>query len=52
MNQNETKRIREGDEKMGWKHPYVLYILLTLALFLFLILIAYLAVTNDWIPKR
>jgi hypothetical protein len=36
----------------GWKNPYVLYILLTLALFGFLVLMGYIAWNNDWIPKR
>jgi hypothetical protein len=36
----------------GWKHPYVWYIGLTLALFVFLVVIAWLALSNDWIPKR
>jgi hypothetical protein len=36
----------------GWKNPYVLYIVLTLGLFLFLVLMGYLAWTNGWIPNR
>jgi len=36
----------------GWKHPYVIYIVLTAALFAFLVLMGYLAVENGWIPSR
>jgi len=36
----------------GWKHPYVIYIGLVLGLFFFLILMAYLAIQNDWLPTR
>ena len=36
----------------GWKNPYVLYIILTTVLFLFLVLMGYLALQNDWIPHR
>jgi len=35
-----------------WKHPYVIYIGLTLVLALFLGLVGFLAYQNDWIPKR
>lgn len=35
-----------------WKHPYFVYILLTTALFLFLLLISWIAWTNGWIPDR
>jgi hypothetical protein len=36
----------------GWKHPYVIYLFGTLALFAFLLLMGYLAIENEWIPKR
>jgi hypothetical protein len=36
----------------GWKNPYVIYIVLTLALFGFLVLMGYLAWTNGWITQR
>ena len=36
----------------GWKNPYVLYIVLTLGLFFFLVLMAYVAFTQGWIPNR
>jgi len=35
-----------------WKHPYFLYILITIVLFGLLVLLAWLAVENDWVPKR
>jgi hypothetical protein len=35
-----------------WKHPYMIYVWLTLVLFAFLLLMAWLAWTNDWIPHR
>ncbi len=36
----------------AWKHPYALYLIGTIILFAFLGLMAYLALENDWIPKR
>ena len=39
-------------DRGGWRHPYALYIFGTAALFLFLVLMAYLALSNDWIPTR
>jgi hypothetical protein len=35
-----------------WSHPYMIYILLTILLFLLLIGAAYLAWENGWIPNR
>ncbi len=35
-----------------WKHPYMIYVGLTMVLFLFLVVMAYLAWTNGWIPNR
>jgi len=35
-----------------WTHPYAIYIILTVVLFVFLILMGYLALENDWIPRR
>ena len=35
-----------------WNHPYFIYIVLTLILFLFLGLIGWIAWDNDWIPHR
>jgi hypothetical protein len=36
----------------AWKHPYMLYCLLTVLLFIFLLGMAYMAIQNDWIPSR
>ncbi len=48
------KPIRHEEEHTGpiWKHPYMAYILLTIALFLGLIGLGYLASENGWIPSR
>ncbi len=35
-----------------WKHPYMIYIVLTFLLFGLLVGIAGLAMWNDWIPHR
>lgn len=35
-----------------WKHPYFIYVILTLLLFAVLLGIGWLALENDWIPKR
>ncbi|MGZ3708231.1 MAG: hypothetical protein ACXWPM_05355 [Bdellovibrionota bacterium] len=45
---------RREEEHQGsiWKHPYMIYVLLTVVLFLLLLLAAYLAITNGWIPNR
>lgn len=39
-------------EGSWWKHPYILYILLTAVLFLFLVGMGWLAWTQGWIPNR
>lgn len=46
--------LRPEEEYSGpiWKHPYLLYILLTAVLFTGLMSVAWLALENDWIPKR
>lgn len=46
---------RESEKEWSgsvWKHPYMLYVGGTMVLFMFLLLVAYLALENDWIPKR
>jgi hypothetical protein len=35
-----------------WKHPYFLYLLLTVVLFVALLLIGWMALDNGWIPSR
>ncbi|MGK5085265.1 hypothetical protein WDW37_18415 [Bdellovibrionota bacterium FG-1] len=35
-----------------WKHPYMLYILLTVVRFAFLLVMGWLAWTQGWIPNR
>lgn len=35
-----------------WKHPYLLYVAATAGLFGFLLLAAWLAWSNGWIPTR
>jgi hypothetical protein len=35
-----------------WTHPYFIYVFFTVGLFLLLLLAAWLAWENDWIPNR
>lgn len=35
-----------------WKHPYMLYIVLTVLLFAILLAIGWLALENGWVPSR
>ena len=35
-----------------WKHPYFLYVWITLGLFGFLLIMGYLALSEGWIPSR
>lgn len=35
-----------------WTHPYLIYVALTMVLFGVLVLLAWLALSNDWIPTR
>lgn len=35
-----------------WKHPYMMYVWLTIVLFAFLGIAAWLAQTQGWIPER
>ena len=48
------KPLKREEEHTGpiWKHPYMIYVSLTAALFLFLLFAAWLAWTNGWIPSR
>jgi hypothetical protein len=34
-----------------WKHPYFLYVILTAILFGFLLIAAFLALKNGWLPN-
>lgn len=56
MDPNTPPQQTRGSEKewsgSGWKHPYMLYVVGTIGLFAFLLLMGYLAIENDWIPKR
>lgn len=46
------KREREPEfEGPLWKHPYFLYVILTLVLFGFLVIAASLALKNGWLPN-
>jgi hypothetical protein len=45
--------MREPERKgSGWKHPYVIYIVLTTLLFAGLVVAGWLALSNGWIPSR
>ncbi len=51
----EEKQTRGSEKEWtgpAWKHPFMVYIIGTIALFAFLILMGYLAIENEWIPKR
>lgn len=56
MEEKEQPKLAHEESKdftqWGWKHPYVIYIGLILGLFIFLLVMAYLAITNDWLPTR
>ena len=46
--------LRPEEEHRGpiWKHPYFLYVLLSIALFFGLLVAAWLAISNGWLPSR
>lgn len=48
------KDLQHEEEHQGsiWKHPYMIYVVLTMFLFLFLVLMGWLAWTQGWIPNR
>jgi hypothetical protein len=55
MNQSQPEKKPHSEPewtKPIWKHPYMLYVALTGVLFAFLLLMAWLATSNDWIPHR
>lgn len=35
-----------------WTHPYILYVILTVGVLGFMALMGWVALENDWIPKR
>lgn len=45
---------KHEEEHQGpiWKHPYLVYVLLTGFLFAFLLVAGWLALKNGWIPTR
>lgn len=50
----EKKPLQVEPEYQGsvWKHPYMIYIWLTIVLFIFLGIIGWLAWKQGWIPNR
>lgn len=46
--------LRPEEEHVGsiWKHPYMIYIVLTVVLFILLLVIAWIAYSGGWIPSR
>lgn len=48
---SELKREEEHTGSI-WKHPYMVYVVLTAVLFGFLLVMGWLAVSNNWIPQR
>lgn len=54
MSKSNHRSLEKEVEHNGpiWTHPYMLYIGLTTLLFGALVLIAWLAWTNGWIPSR
>lgn len=46
--------LKPEEEHTGsiWKHPYMIYVALTLILFVLLVVVGWLAWTNGWIPNR
>lgn len=35
-----------------WTHPYMVYVVLTMVIFLFLVVLGALALKNGWLPNR
>jgi hypothetical protein len=54
LDQKNDPQKRPEAEHQGsiWKHPYMVYVFLTAGLFIFLVVMAYLAITNGWLPNR
>lgn len=49
-----TKILKPEQEHVGsiWNHPYLIYVLITFLLFLFLVFVGWLALEEGWIPTR
>ncbi len=47
-----TEAESDWRDRGGWRHPYLLYILGTGLLFVFLVFMGYLALESGWIPSR
>jgi len=50
--ENTSRRSENEFDGPIWKHPYMIYVMLTGVLFAALLLAAWLAYTNDWLPHR
>jgi len=50
--QDQEPNVQIKNDDPTWNHPYLIYILLTGALFLFLLGIGYLALDQGWVPHR
>ena len=49
-----TMKLKKQEKQPGsvWTHPYILYVLLTIVLFSFILLMGWLALSNDWLSVR
>lgn len=52
MDMNSVKKTEPEHEGPIWKHPYMVYVMLNVVLFVFLLIAAYVAWTSGWIPER
>jgi hypothetical protein len=52
MEKRKPQSFQPEHEGSIWKHPYLIYILLTIVLFFILLGIGWLAWTQGWIPSR
>jgi hypothetical protein len=53
MDQKELEKKVENDwNGPVYRHPYFLYVWITFGLFIFLMVMGYLALKNDWVPTR
>ncbi len=51
---NSKPNIKPEEEHLGpiWRHPYLVYVALTFLLFIFLVVMAGLAIHEGWLPSR